>query len=42
MRLASAGAHVVVTDIDLSGARSVAEAIIDSEGMVQRLPADWT
>ena len=32
MRLASAGAHVVVTDIDLSGARSVAEAIIDSEG----------
>ena len=32
MRLASAGAHVVVTDIDLSGARSVAGAIIDSEG----------
>ena len=31
LRLASAGAQVVVTDVDVSGARAVAEAIIDSE-----------
>ena len=32
LRLASAGAQVVVTDVDVSGARAVAETINESEG----------
>ena len=32
LRLASAGAQVVVTDVDVSGARTVAETINESEG----------